>query len=744
MKVLHAKLQRQLGNAESNGGEPVFDALLDLVSNTYAEADDVFRRVDRSISKMMSERDDLDDKLLRAQENLAATFNAMSHGILLIDASGSVHGCNSAALKLLNLPLTLLGQNFKIADFIPQLGKLEILERCDTTIIEIVIPPHRVVTIHAKSMDRGGVVAVVKDIGAARKRDNAQRLAEAEYRSLFENAVCGIYRDQLDGTPVRCNPALATLNGYGSESEYINAVKGSHGAWYVIPNRVNIFKNLMLTEGRVKDFVSEVYRHSTREKFWITENAWYVRDVEGNPIFIEGTIQDATERITTLAIIERQANLDTLTGVASRFKFLNELREETKPGKPGCTLYSIDLDRFKEVNDLLGHAAGDVVLNVTAQRLSRICSETGLVARLGGDEFALLNQGQSELEDIETLARNIVAVMREPIQIKGQNVIVGASVGIATFPNHATDAEDLLANADLALYHVKMAGRDGFRLFDVELRSAVQHHKEIEHELLNAIRGDELELFYQPIVQGVDGTVEAYEALMRWNHPTRGFLTPSQFIPVAEDAGMMTELGNWAIARACQQAIVLPNHIKVAVNVSPNQFRSASILSHLQNVLDVTGLDPSRLILEVTESVILSSELIAEKVLNDLQKIGVQLALDDFGTGYSSLSYLQRYAFNKVKIDKSFVAGMLDLPANLAIVRAILGIGRDLGIDVVAEGVETRDQADALLDEGCILMQGYLYGKPKPFLEIVSDLAVQELSMGQSLFPLWSVSTAKA
>ncbi|HEX7108199.1 MAG TPA: diguanylate cyclase, partial [Aestuariivirga sp.] len=192
-------------------------------------------------------------------------------------------------------------------------------------------------------------------------RTSAHRMAEAEYRSLFENAVCGIYRDQLDSTPVRCNPALAVLNGYQNEAEYIHAVTGAHGAWYVDPERGDEFKRLMREEGRVKDFVSEVYRHRTREKIWITENAWYVRDAEGNPIFIEGTIQDATERITTMAIIEREANLDALTGAASRYRFLREIEEKTVAGAAPCTLYSIDLDRFKEVNDIYGHAAGDYV-----------------------------------------------------------------------------------------------------------------------------------------------------------------------------------------------------------------------------------------------------------------------------------------------------------------------------------------------------------------------------------------------
>jgi diguanylate cyclase (GGDEF)-like protein/PAS domain S-box-containing protein len=567
------------------------------------------------------------------------------------------------------------------------------------------------------------------------RRVGVRRSAEGEYRSLFENAVCGIYRDELDGTPVRCNPALAALNGYASEAEYISAVSGAHGAWYVDPGRGAEFKRLLREERRVRDFVSQVYRHRTREPFWITENAWHVRDVDGNPIFIEGTIQDATERITTMAIVERQANIDSLTGVASRFKFMNALREHTSEGAQGCALFSIDLDRFKEVNDTLGHAAGDFVLCQSASRLTAIADGHGLVARLGGDEFALLLPGVINGAALEDLAGKIIGAMREPVLVNGQNLIVGASVGIASYPLHASDAEDLLANADLSLYSAKLSGRNGFCLFDSDLRIASQRNMELENELRAAIAGDELELYYQPIVNGSTGAVQAFEALMRWNHPSRGFMMPSQFIPLAEEAGLMTDLGNWAIRRACEQAAMLPDDIQVAVNVSPNQFRSASIIAHLRRALAETGLDPARLILEITESVILSSELIAERILSELQFIGVQLALDDFGTGYSSLSYLQRYAFNKVKIDRTFVAGMLEHKANLAIVRAILGIGRDLGIAIVAEGIEKIEQAEALRDEGCVLMQGFLFGKPKNLNDIICDLAVQELAAIQICAP---------
>ena len=363
-------------------------------------------------------------------------------------------------------------------------------------------------------------------------------MAEAEYRSLFENAVCGIYRDQLDSTPVRCNPALAVLNGYQNEAEYIHAVTGAHGAWYVDPGRGDEFKRLMREEGRVKDFVSEVYRHRTREKIWITENAWYVRDAEGNPIFIEGTIQDATERITTMAIIEREANLDALTGAASRFRFLREIEEKTVAGAPPCTLYSIDLDRFKEVNDIYGHAAGDHVLGVTARRIQSLVKEDGLLARLGGDEFAILQGGSATMADATMLAESIVEAMGQPISVSGQNLIIGASVGVAMFPDHAANSEELLSNADMALYQVKSRGRGGYRIFDRDLGSRTLQRKEIERELSVAVAHEELELHYQPIVECSTGKIVSCEALMRWNHPGAACCCPPNFLPSPRKRGL--------------------------------------------------------------------------------------------------------------------------------------------------------------------------------------------------------------
>ena len=658
---------------------------------------------------------------------LAHALESVDLGIMMIGAAGRVEFHNRRALQLLQIPASEAA-GLTVGGIVARTGGTEVFARDGGQSVTVSPAPGCHIDIEAHPLPGGGAIIMVGDVSAARLHEKAVLQAESEYRTLFDNTVYGIYRDTLDGRPIRVNPALAAMNGYASEADHIEAVRHSPGNWYVEQGRGEEFQRLLKRDRRVKDFVSEIVRHRTGEHLWITENAWYVHGADGNPVFIEGTIQDATERIANLSVIERQVNRDSLTGAASRFHFLNRLAEETRPERPGCVLYAVDVDAFKDVNDILGHGAGDAVLKTMVQRLQALAGPKSLVARIGGDEFAILAAGSHAHMEADILARRIVEAMRETITVSGHNINVGASVGVAVFPLHANDASELLGNADIALYRVKSAGRNGFRIFDYELKSRLQSRKELESDLRRAVEAGELDLFYQPIVDANSASVRAYEALMRWHHPRRGFLPPGLFIGVAEDAGLMTELGNWAIARACRQAVLLPGEIAVAVNVSPNQFRSADIIRAVRASLAETGLAPARLILEVTETVLLSSESIATAAFAQLHALGVKFALDDFGTGFSSLSYLQRFPFSKVKIDQSFVAGIATNPANLAIIRAVIGLGRDLAIDVVAEGVETAEQAEILRREGCGLIQGYFYGRPRPFAEIAADHAVANLT----------------
>jgi diguanylate cyclase (GGDEF)-like protein/PAS domain S-box-containing protein len=615
-----------------------------------------------------------------ARADLQATADQLGCGLIVIAGDGRLAAVNALALRYLGLSR----RPRDAATLLRKIGRHAIAGQTATTALIEIDGTDTTIEVNCIALEDGGLAVFACDISNERSAERALQQIEAEYRSVFENSVYGIYRDTLDGAPVRVNPALARLNGYASEAEHIAAVTARPANWYVDPGRAAEFMQTLRRDGRVKDFVSEVRRHATGEPLWVTENAWYVCDSDGTPLFIEGTIQDASERIASVAAIERQANTDSLTGVASRFFYLRKLGELTASGNARLALLSIDLDHFKEVNDILGHSAGDSVLQMAAARLREVAGGDALVARLGGDEFAILLQTPAAVERCEEIAAGAVAELRRPMPVNGHNLVVGGSIGVARFPDHADTAEQLLINADMALYKVKVDGRNGCRMFDYDLRSRLRLRKELEAELRSAIARDELDLYYQPIVTASGTEVTGYEALMRWNHPSRGFLLPSSFIPIAEAAGLMTALGNWAIGRACAQAALLPAPLTVSVNVSPNQFRSAEILSELRRSLDATGLDPARLVLEVTETVMVSSETVARPILDHLQDLGVGLSLDDFGTGYSSLNYLQRSIFSKVKIDRSFVAGIEKGSPNLAIIRAVIGIGRDLGIDVIA------------------------------------------------------------
>jgi diguanylate cyclase (GGDEF)-like protein/PAS domain S-box-containing protein len=724
MTATHRILQRQLRRSTRPDGSVDLEALLALVSRTYAEDEDDNRRTDRSIQLMVDELDAANASLSHATGQLQLTLESIQHGIMMINARGRIDVCNAKARELLGLPEEIaVGAAF--ADLAVWLTRFELVQEAAAA-ATISVGGDRFIDIHVRPTAQQGSVVVIEDVSADRRRERALRQTESEYRSLFENSVHGIYRDTLDGRSVRVNPALAALNGYAGEQEQIDDVGHHSGDWYVEPGRYAEFQRLLERDGRVKDFVSEVRRHKTGQRVWITENAWYVRDADGHPLFVEGTIQDASERIAAHEAMTRLANVDGLTGAKSRFRFMQRLDEEVAKTGRSFVLYCIDLDMFKDVNDVFGHAAGDAVLKAVSERLSALVGPRDAVARLGGDEFAILSSGPANVDEPERLARLIVEAMRVAVSVDGRDHYVGASVGIATFPAHGGSSEELLKNADTALYEVKSSGRNDWRLFDRELRASLENRKRLEDGLRTALDRGEIDLHFQPIVRAAGGLV-AFEGLMRWTHPQFGRVPPSEFIPIAEQSGLMSDLGAFAITRACEAARAIPAPLKVGVNVSVNQFRMPGFLAHVESELKRCSVEPQRLTLEITESVLVESQKVARGLLADLRRIGVRIAIDDFGTGYSSLSYLQHFPINVVKIDRSFVAGMSSQKANISVIRAIIGIGKDLGIQIVAEGIETEDQAAALRAEGCDLLQGYLFGRPKPLPEATADLALELL-----------------
>jgi diguanylate cyclase (GGDEF)-like protein len=415
------------------------------------------------------------------------------------------------------------------------------------------------------------------------------------------------------------------------------------------------------------------------------------------------------------------AQTDILTGLPNRAYFLERLQDITSESQRGgaFSILMLDLDRFKNVNDSLGHAAGDALLRQVGYRLKSTLRDTDVLARFGGDEFAIV---QTECEDQRTgsidLARRIAKLIAEPFQLPGHRVEIGTSVGIAIAPEHGNDQEQLLKKADLALYRSKSAGRNCHTLYDEAMSAELEARNTLEGDLRDAIARCQFEVHYQPFYEVQTGQLRGLEALVRWRHPTRGLIPPDQFIPLAEETGLIVPLGEWVVRQACDDATSWPGNLKVAVNLSPVQFKQAELFDVIQLALAKSGLSPRRLEIEITESVLLEQAAENQSFIEKLKRAGISLALDDFGTGYSSLSYLTIFPFDKIKIDKSFIRNLTERHQSSAIISSIVTLARGLKMSVTAEGVETREQLETLRSLGVNFAQGYLLGRPMPVAEL--------------------------
>jgi diguanylate cyclase (GGDEF)-like protein len=420
------------------------------------------------------------------------------------------------------------------------------------------------------------------------------------------------------------------------------------------------------------------------------------------------------------------AHHDALTGLPNRV-LLRQRTEEAllrmrRTGSSIATL-CIDLDNFKSVNDTLGHSYGDLLLQRVAERIRAVVREGDTAARLGGDEFAIVQIDVAEPGEVSALARRLLADISEPLDIMGHQVLVGASVGVALGPGDGDNPDTLFKNADLALYRAKADGKGAFRFFEAEMDARAQVRRRLEIDLRAAMQANVLEIHYQPLVKLTSGDISGFEALLRWPHRERGFIPPSEFIPIAEETGLIVLLGAYVLKKACADAAHWPSNVKLAVNLSPLQFRTGSLFVTVKQVLEETGLSPKRLELEITETLLLEKADHVLATLHALRALGVHISMDDFGTGYSSLSYLRKFPFDKIKIDRSFVH---DLGANAdsqAIVRAILSRGMSLGITITAEGVETESELECLKADGCHEGQGYLFSRARPQMEVLKLLS---------------------
>jgi diguanylate cyclase (GGDEF)-like protein/PAS domain S-box-containing protein len=460
-----------------------------------------------------------------------------------------------------------------------------------------------------------------------------------------------------------------------------------------------------------------------------------VRDIEGGAKYLIVVINDVTERKKSEQRIAFMAHHDALTGLANRAAVTQRIEEaaarQRRWGDP-FTVLLLDLDRFKHVNDTLGHSAGDALLRETAARLKALLRDTDVLARLGGDEFAVIQSGEvNQREAAGALADRIIAIVGETFDIDGNEVNIGTSIGIALAPEHSTNPDSLLKMADMALYSAKSAGRNGYRFFDPDMGAAADARLALENELRRAIAQNELELHYQPIIDTKTRRICCAEALIRWRHPTKGLIPPDHFIPLAEDTGMIAPIGMWVLRTACADAVKWPKHVKVAVNLSPVQFRKMDLADAVMEALAETGLAPERLEIEITETALIESASECLRALHRFKSAGISIALDDFGTGYSSLSQLTMFPFDKIKIDKSFTQNLTKRAECAAIISAALTLAQSLDLTTTAEGVETNEQYKLLRLAGVTSLQGYLFQRPCPVSEIDFDVVYGAPTMAE-------------
>lgn len=494
--------------------------------------------------------------------------------------------------------------------------------------------------------------------------------------------------------------------------------------------------NTQLGRKRAEDKVQQV-----NDELFRTNEALEHRVAERTRDLVQANQQlriEMAQREKSQATIAHLAHHDALTGLGNRLLFHEQLGEalqhKQRHGGELAVLF-VDLDGFKTINDTLGHGTGDAVLKHLAARLKNALREGDKIGRLGGDEFAIIQIGNEQPKDATALATRLIEVVQTPFSIDKHRLVIGASIGIAVAGGDYQDSTQLLRAADLAMYRAKADGRGRFRFFEAELDRQLQQRRELEIALRTAVESDALEIHYQPLVNVRTGRISGFEALSRWKDPTRGFVPPSDFIQLAEEIGLIGIIGERVLKRACAEAARWPQHISVAVNLSPAQFQGGQLIATVKDALAASGLAANRLELEITESIFLQGSESNLALLGQLGELGVKIAMDDFGTGYSSLSYLRSFPFHKIKIDKSFIRDLSTSQSSVAIVRAVCGLARGFGASTTAEGVETDDQLTQIQAEGCTEVQGYFFSKPLPASDIPALLARLPPPTGSAVAP---------
>jgi diguanylate cyclase (GGDEF)-like protein/PAS domain S-box-containing protein len=566
----------------------------------------------------------------------------------------------------------------------------------------------RCILIDERLTSDGGVVGLRVDISELKER-------EATFRMLFEaNPVPMFVVRKDDKVILSANSAALRHYGFNSEELKTKTLFDLHHP----EDHVHLES---LYGGKTEAFAGQTWRHQKSDDTSIDVAIYSSAITQGlTPAILFAAI-DITERKAAEAKVAYLAHHDALTGLANRVflrKRLDGLLTSRKRSGSGIAVLCIDLDNFKVINDSMGHAAGDSLLQQLAQRIQESLRKDDMAARLGGDEFAVVLADANHAVEVSSVAQRIIDVLRHPFEIDDHILNVTASVGIALCPSDGDTAEALLKNADLALYQAKEDGKGCFRYFEAEMNIRVMARRKIESELHHAFIDGILEIHYQPLVSLSSREVSGFEALLRWPHAERGYIPPSEFIPIAEECGLIGPITDFVLHRACQDATQWPKNARLAVNMSPQRFRIGNVFQAVSDALKSSGLAPQRLELEITEALLLENSESVLAILHAIRGLGVRISMDDFGTGYSSLSYLRMFPFDKIKIDGSFVRGIGFGTESQAIIRAIMGLGSSLGMTITAEGIETESEQDFLRAVGCDEGQGFLYSKARPVGEV--------------------------
>jgi diguanylate cyclase (GGDEF)-like protein/PAS domain S-box-containing protein len=667
--------------------------------------------------------------LIAQRATFDAALNNMNQGLCMFDASARLVLSNDRYAEMYRLSPDDVrpGRSFRelcearraTGTFAqdPEAYSRDMVERVaqgKTVHVMVDLADGRTIALVNQSVPGGGWVATHEDITERRRAESELDRTRRFLDSVIENVPATIVvKEALEGRYVLVNRAAEQMWGL-SRNDVIG--RTSH----------DIFPKCVAD--MIVEHDDEVLRSG--EQLLVDEHAFHtpgngtrmviarrlaIFGLDGKPQYSLGVVEDVTERKRAEATIAHMAHHDTLTGLPNRTAFsqcLQATLDQAIIGEDSVAVLSIDLDRFKEINDVFGHAAGDTVLREMARRLD-LAAQGAFIARLGSDEFIVISANGPQPAIAEALAERLLDACAEEIDLGGRMLRVGLSMGVAVFPTDAEDGTTLLAHADAALYRAKGEARGTLRFFEPEMDKRLRERRLLQQDLRHAIERNELQLYYQPQAL-IDGTIIGFEALVRWQHPERGMISPVSFIPVAEESGLIIPLGEWILREACREAASWPNKVQIAINLSPVQFQHGDLPGLVHTVLLETGLEAKRLELEITEGVLIGDQERAISILRRLKLLGLCIAMDDFGTGYSSLSYLQAFPIDKIKIDQSFVANLDESPQPAAIIRAVIGLGRGLDLPVIVEGVETIAQRDFLAAEGCTEIQGYLIGRPAP------------------------------